>query len=209
MEAWELRDEDLRIPDSLPTFIIFCEDEVSEPVYCKKEGIDLSKENIQVWSVYDRDTESTHGKENFGNADFDESIRTATTNGIKLAWSNDSFELWVLLHFEDVDLTAPENKHRSYYYERLTDIFRNMPNPNEDLVKALSHQSFNYKQDMKHEKNFRNIVRKEIVGRTSVAIQRARILEQYHESKVFPHQKSPCTLVHHLVNELIRSGRKI
>lgn len=36
-----------------------------------------------------------------GNTEFDEAIRTAERKGIKIAWSNDAFELWILLHFEN------------------------------------------------------------------------------------------------------------
>ena len=69
--------------------------------------------------------------------------------------------------------------------------------------------SFNYKQDLKHEKNFRNIVRNEIVARTNDAIKRAKILEnKFSDINIQDHEKSPCTLVHHLVEELIRVGKK-
>ena len=37
------------------------------------------------------------------NIEFDESINLAENKGIKVAWSNDAFELWVLLHFEKAE----------------------------------------------------------------------------------------------------------
>ena len=44
----------------------------------------------QVWVVFDKDD----------NVDFDDAIRLANNNGIKVAWSNESFELWLVLHFQ-------------------------------------------------------------------------------------------------------------
>jgi len=35
IKPWEIKSSDIRVADNLPTFIIFCEDEVSEPTYFK------------------------------------------------------------------------------------------------------------------------------------------------------------------------------
>ncbi|NTW31284.1 MAG: RloB domain-containing protein [Bacteroidetes bacterium] len=247
IEPWNIKQDDTRISDSLPTFIIFCEDEVSEPIYfkyfetskikvnpidkqkskienvlkaicyCEKNGLMelkngvlcLQSENTQIWCVYDRDIEEIESELLLGNNKFDESVETAKAKGFKVAWSNDAFELWVLLHFEDIDLANENNKNRKTYYDRLTDIFKSLSDPNEDLKNALKHESFNYKKDLKHENNFRNIVRKEIIGKTKDAIKRAKKLEEHYSAITIPnHDKSPCTLVHHLVEELIRLGGK-
>jgi hypothetical protein len=81
--------------------------------------------------------------------------------------------------------------------------------PNEDLAKALSHGSFSYKRDCKSDNNFRNIVRSSIVRNTAIAIKRSRELETYFENfDNSHHDKSPCTLVHHLVEELLEYGKK-
>ncbi|OFX23502.1 MAG: hypothetical protein A2033_16115 [Bacteroidetes bacterium GWA2_31_9] len=246
-EPWNIKTDDTRKADSKPTFIIFCEDEVSEPIYFKyfetpniqvnpiknqKSKVDnvfkaicycenndlmtkkgtksfLKNKNPQVWCVFDRDLENEDPKIQIGNVSFDESINTAKSKGIKVAWSNDAFELWILLHFEDVDLANADNKNRITYYNRLTEIFKSLKNPNNDLIKVLTHQSFSYKQDFKHENNFRNIVRPEIVGKTKIAIERAKKLEKHFKSPNIPnHEKAPCTLVHHLVEELIKTGGK-
>jgi DNA-binding transcriptional ArsR family regulator len=247
IEPWNIKKEDTRQADSLPTFIIFCEDEVSEPVYfkyfetplikvnpikkqnskmdnvlktiyyCEKndlmvynEGIShLNCENTQIWCVFDRDLEESDEKILKGNISFDESIETAKTKGFKVAWSNDAFEFWVLLHFEEINLSDEIYKNREKYYDRLTEIFKTLPNPNVDLIKAKKHTSFKYEKDCKHENNFRNIVRNEIVSKTKVAIKRAKKLEEYFSKLNIPnHEKSPCTLVHHLVEALISFGGK-
>ncbi len=248
-EPWNLKLDDTREADSLPTFIIFCEDEVSEPIYFKyfetqrikvntiegqKSKIDnvfkaishcISEElmenkedglsvkmndDVQVWCVFDRDLEETPEKIQIGNISFNEAIATAHSRGIKVAWSNDAFELWILLHFEDVDLSQNESKSRKFYYERLTQIFKEINNPTERLSSVLKYSDFNYKMSLKQRNNFRYIVRELILSQTNIATERAKKLEYYHynNSNTLYHEKSPCTLVHNLIEELIRMGGK-
>jgi len=243
-QPWDLRDTDKRESNTKPTFIIFCEDEVCEPIYFKyfetsaikvnpiknqKSGVDnvfnainycegnelmerrggllqfKDNKGANVWCVFDRDKSESSYDDNR----FDESIETAERKGINVAWSNDAFELWILLHFEDVDPDLPENKLRKTYYDRLTDIFKNLPKKNEDLVKALSHTSFGYKKDLKRETNIRQIVRPELIPNTHLALQHAKTLEAFHATPNKPnHEKAPCTTVHHLVEELLKFGGK-
>lgn len=44
-----------------------------------------------VWCVFDRD--------NFPLANYDRAFRLANSNKIKVAWANEAFELWYLLHY--------------------------------------------------------------------------------------------------------------
>lgn len=246
-EPWNLKIEDKREADTLTTFIIFCEDEVSEPIYfkffetakikintipnqknmidnvlnaichCKKHGVmDYKKgslcvldEDVHIWCVFDRDSEEDPEKKIKGDFEFDESIAMAESKGINVAYSNDSFELWILLHFEEIDPTDTIYSLRQTYYDKLTSIFKSHPNPNADLEKALIHKSFNYKKDLKQKNNFRLIVRSEIISKTNLAIKRAYSLECYHnEIGNIHHEKKPFTLVHHLVEQLIFHGQK-
>ncbi len=123
---WDLKISDERTADSLPTFIIFCEDEVSEPIYfkffetsrikinpirnqknmmdnvvnaichCKENGfieesddkLCVCKDGNQVWCVFDRDKEEADEKRLRGNVLFDESLKSAESNGIKVAFRN-------------------------------------------------------------------------------------------------------------------------
>ena len=248
MQPWEIKQDDSRKADSLPTFIIFCEDSASEPTYfryfetplikvnaigdqksmftnvsqaidyCNNQGLmeeslengplKLKTSEVNVWCVFDRDLNQTPPN-TIHNVNFDTSIYLAETCGFNVAWSNDAFELWILLHFEEVDINDENNSSRVTYYERLTKIFENIPNPNEDLEKARRYNNFCYKMNLKSEKNFRSIVRPEIIPNTIKAIERAKALEAIHFSNLTPyHQKVPCTLVHKLVEELIRLGGK-
>lgn len=245
-KPWDIKADDTREANVVNTFIIFCEDEVSEPLYFRhfqtadvkvnciakqksmmdnvinaidhcetsglmeyQDGAFKIQEGLQVWCVFDRDKEETPDKIRRGNIAFDESIQTAKRRGIKVAWSNDAFELWVLLHFQEVELTAVE---RTVYYDELTAYFRNLPNKDDYLYlqKALNHASFNYKQDLKTEKNFRFTVRPEMLKHTKAAIARAKALEANYTSKnIQNHKKAPCTLVHHLVEEIVKQGGKV
>jgi len=243
---WEIKSDDKRTEDSLPTFIIFCEDQICEPIYFKyfettkikvnpignkkskienvtnalchcrendlmhnDNGVEfLNAGDIHVWCVFDMDKGAEEDDE-ANNANFDLAVDGAVAKGFNVAWSNDSFELWILLHFEDVDVKDDDFKSREKYYERLTEIFRNLPNPNEKLSRAKTHASFGYKSDLKRERNFRNIVRPELEKRITSAINRARKIEKvYSDADQNHHQKSPLTLAHLLVEELINKGGK-
>ncbi len=223
-DPWNIRKHEEREADTITTFIIFCEDKVSEPVYfkyfetplikvnpvpnqknnfknvlkainrCKSDGLMIyngdgvleKKENqgIHVWCVFDRDKEPVMDNKAIGDDAFNESIHLAESKGIKVAWSNDAFELWILLHYQDIDPENLDYQNRATYYQILTEILRNRPSPNEFLKKALAHSSFSYEKDMKSDKNFRNIVRNDIVKNTKLAIARAKALEAYHAKAI-------------------------
>ncbi|WP_270942800.1 RloB family protein [Romboutsia lituseburensis] len=56
---------------------------------------------IQVWVVFDKDDFN----------DFDEAIQLANRNNINVAFSNQAFELWFLLHYKYI----AHNMHRNKY----------------------------------------------------------------------------------------------
>lgn len=115
-------------------FLIVCEGSKTEPQYFKQfrvprlvvkvEGlgmntlslvdraIELSKEDEydQVWCVFDKDDFPI---DNFNNA-----INRANTNDLQVAYSNQAFELWYVLHFEflqsAIDRAAYMRKLDSY-----------------------------------------------------------------------------------------------
>ena len=100
-------------------FLIVCEGEKTEPLYFRsfrvpkkvfdvlgfganteslvKKTIEIREnENTsydEVWCVFDRDSFPI---ENFNNA-----LSLAKKNNIKVAYSNEAFEIWYLLHFHD------------------------------------------------------------------------------------------------------------
>jgi hypothetical protein len=244
--AWELKVDDKRSADSLFTFIIFCEDEISEYYYfkwfetplikvnvirkqksmltnlrkaitfCTENGIlvndganyKLGEEGIELWCVYDRDIESNLAEIAEKDNEFNLSISLAQQNDINVAWSNDAFELWILLHLMDIDANIDNTKKRIYYYEVLTNYFKNKENPNADLIKAIAHASFSYKKDLKSKTNFINIVRSEILPNTQKAIERSMALFEVHKTKLNHYDKKPCTTVHNLVINLLDKGKQ-
>ena len=100
-----------------PTILIVCEGKNTEPSYFRQfklstatikpigEGyntvslvnraIQLSEEKAyeQVWCVFDKD--------DFNNIDFNNAIQIAEANNFGVAYSNQAFEYWVILHFND------------------------------------------------------------------------------------------------------------
>jgi len=100
-----------------PTILIVCEGENTEPSYFKKfkltsatvkavgEGfntvslvnraIEMNRKGFydQVWCVFDKDA--------FSAEDFNNAIVMAEANGFGVAYSNQAFEYWLILHFED------------------------------------------------------------------------------------------------------------
>jgi hypothetical protein len=152
-------------------------------------------EGAQVWCVFDRDRNPDDGKD----SDFNDSITIANLRGIKTAWSNDDFELWILLHFEDVNPNNPEYMHRTKYYERLTDIIKDS-GFDSDVIRK---QNFDYYAMMKNKRRFLSITYQLMKSNEIEAIKRANFLEEFHNKTVKTYSsKTPCTMVHKLVQEL-------
>lgn len=114
-------------------FLIVCEGEKTEPNYfrsfkltsanvtvegCGRNTVSLIKKAIdirskaekddeiydQVWCVFDRDSFPLHN--------FNEAISLAGRNDINVAYSNEAFELWYLLHFHYYDSGITRAKYK-------------------------------------------------------------------------------------------------
>lgn len=105
-----------------PTILIVCEGENTEPSYFRqfklssatikpvgegyntvslvKRAIQLSKEKSyeQVWCVFDADPKTDNPKHT---KNFNDAVRLAERKGFRVAYSNQAFEYWLILHFED------------------------------------------------------------------------------------------------------------
>lgn len=157
----------------------------------------------QIWCVYDRDMESDIWSKipMHNHLDFDTSIITALAAGLKVAWSNDVFEMWILLHFEKIPTGAI--LHRKYIYDRLTEIFKNQVPRNQELDDLTALQTFNYKDNMKRRERFIKQVIPLLHPRTDTAIANAQVLEAEFSNITPYHQRNPCTMVHFLVQEIL------
>ena len=70
----------------------------------------------EVWCVFDMDVQNTDKDFTL----FDNSIDKAKSLDYNVAYSNDCFELWLLLHYKDIQST----QNREYYYEQLGNVLR-------------------------------------------------------------------------------------
>ncbi|MBD1807244.1 RloB domain-containing protein [Microcoleus sp. FACHB-SPT15] len=173
-------------------FLIVCEGEKTEPNYF--EGFRVSKvveidvqglgENPsklvqsakelkkqddydQVWCVFDRDSWTVE--------DFNNAIKNATAQGFKVAYSNEAFELWYVLHFEFIDTGIP----RKDYLRKLTSLLGRTYQKNSEAIYD------------------------ELFEKQSIAIRNAEnLLKQYDPHN--PVRDNPSTTVHLLVLELNR-----
>ena len=147
---------------------------VDETTRIKKDfEKEYGKDSIEsVWCVFDRDIKKDKSNED----DFDNAIRKAEKKGYKVAYSNDSFELWFLLHFKYFDAQIT----RKQYCEKLT--------------KELNNK---YK---KNEVDMYNI----LLERQNMAIKNAEKLEKLHDTNknFIYHKRNPSTSVYKLVEEL-------
>ncbi len=123
--------------DIKPTLLIVCEGQNTEPSYFNqfrltsatikavgkgynttgvvKQAIQMAKEDTydQVWVVFDKDQ---HSAQNFNKA-----IKMAERQNFGIAYSNQAFEYWLILHFNDHQGTL---LHRSQYNSMLNNYLR-------------------------------------------------------------------------------------
>lgn len=132
-----------------------------------KEEIEASKDVTfnQVWCVFDRDS--------FSPQNFHAAIELATKNGIKVAYSNEAFEIWYLLHFDYHCAALSRNQYKSMLTKRLR------------------------RKYLKNDPEIYNL----LSGLQKIAIKNARKLNKSY-SQSDSHQNNPSTTVHLLVQAL-------
>ena len=180
------------------TFLIVCEGEVTEPEYFNSfrltsanvkaigkgmNTISLVKEAIairdiekrrnrnydQCWVVFDKD--------DFADSDFNAAIQMAQANGFHVAYSNQAFEFWFLLHFNLYQGAI----HRNRYAEMLTHLL-----------------GFKYGKAKGDSMRVFNV----IYPRTRMAIDNAKnVLKAFDGSN--PAKEESSTTVHQLVERLL------
>ncbi len=129
----------------------------------------------QIWAVFDHDDRGA-GE----NVDFDEAVRLAMANGLKVAYSNDAFELWFFLH----DAFVEGQLNREHYFNHLSRVF-----------------NFNYREEGKKLEFSRSLYHI-YLDRQPQAIPHAQKLHASHQHEPRPSRQNPCTTVHLLVLEL-------
>jgi hypothetical protein len=175
-------------------FLIVCEGEKTEPQYFERfrvpgivvevdplgmdtvrvvqRAIELCIEGDydQTWCVFDKD--------DFPKKNFNEAIALARRNGIHVAYSNQSFELWYVLHFDYM--------HNAITRDQYMDI----------LDDRLGHE---YKKKSPE-------IYDELLDRQMIAIRNAKkLLNDYHPNR--PADDDPSTTVHLLVEQLLEHSK--
>lgn len=148
---------------------------------------EANKHIDHTWVVFDKDNLD----ESEGNITrFKSAFVLANENNVQVAYSNECFELWLLLHYIDVDPTKPLFRH--------TDIYPTL----EEAINKGRTESSKIQYDHKHpDKQVIDIIRK--TGSQDVAIQRAEKLDSYHTQEGHePINANPNTLVYKLVSKL-------
>ena len=177
-------------------FLIVCEGKKTEPQYferfrvpglvVKVEGVGMNTlrlvdeamrirnddEYDQVWCVFDKD--------DFPIENFENAIQQAIDNDMHVAYSNQAFELWYVLHFEYLNSAID----RKTYMKKLNDYL-----------------GFEYK---KNDPNIYQVLHCKI----DTAIRNSeRLIQEYHPSR--PGTDDPSTTVYQLVISLREQARPL
>lgn len=192
MRSYGRRRSDER--EELPRILIVCEGKKTEPNYFRAfrvPGVDLKvigagdnttnlvliaaelseKENYdQIWCVMDRDS--------FPAQRFNAAIAMAPSRNIRVAYSNEAFELWYLLHYDYLQSGLPRDAYGRLLSNHLGRPYR------------------------KNDPNMFDALR----TRVEEAIRNARKLHKDY-SPCDPESDNPSTTVYLLVEELLRYSR--
>ena len=144
--------------------------------------------DYQVWCVFDADPKPDNPQQlvNFNNA-----IKKAESLGYYLAYSNQAFEYWLILHFEDHQGSAMDRK---LYYDKIN-----------KYLTSINHKAY-YDKDSKmiNERIFNVLLGIDMkTGKTrqQIAIERAKkIYDRYNHTN--PASEESSTTVYKLVNKL-------
>ncbi len=174
-----------------PVFLIVCEGEQTEPNYfasfrvnvrVKVVGVGRSPRGVieeakrlgaegdytEIWVVFDRDQ--------FSAEEFNGAIERARYEELGVAYSNQAFELWFVLHFDYHDTSLPRQQYQEILSRKLGKAYRkNDPTLYYDLQERQQEAICNAR----------------------------RLLDSYHPNHN-PAKDDPCTTVHELVEKLLR-----
>jgi len=192
------RDRKVDEKPQIPRILIVCEGERTEPNYFRAFKVTNAIKDIrgeamntvslvrraveirdaegsfdQVWCVFDLD--------DFPKQHFNEAIRLAKKEKVKVAYSNEAFELWYVLHFDYLQTEVNRERYKTILTERLGKKYSKL---DADIYGDLLSQQ-------------------------STAIANAqRLLHDVHLQHLNASEKKPSTTVHELVIELNKHMRQ-
>lgn len=157
---------------------------VEQAILEKKSLSTISKREVdEVWVVFDKD-DADENETKINN--FNEAFKIAKRERFEIAYSNEVFELWLLLHLIDVNGDNPISRNEIY-----------------SLLASQIQKTYKYKQYV-YEHRKPNPKTIEIIfelGDVDLAIKRANSLLDKHK-KIDPIKANPSTRVHLLVQKL-------
>lgn len=196
----------IEIRDVGKVFLIICEGQNTEPEYFKsfpvltatveaygtgssrtklvEQVIDIKKNedaDKEIWVVFDMDIQRDNATRL--QADFDNAINLAQANDINIAYANDAFELWFLLHYIYFD----NEWTRHEYYQKLSELW-----------------GLNYEKSGKNLafcKNIYHRLENDDKASQKEAMRRAKKLLTEQKDKK-PSERNPCSTIQCLVDEL-------
>jgi hypothetical protein len=191
-----------------PTILIVCEGRNTEPSYFNQfrlstatiksigEGFNTvslvqraiqlagEREYEQVWCVFDKD--------DFEEVDFNQAIAIAENENFGVAYSNQAFEYWLILHFED---HQGGGMHRNDYYEKINKLIQPF---------GVAYDGVKSKRVSEALFEILNGVHEKIgIRRTELAIKRAERNYDYFDH-ANPAKEESSTTVFRLVKELLK-----
>lgn len=160
---------------------------VGQAIKIKKQYEEDNKEFDFVWCVFDADPNHDSPKQLIN---FTDALSLAESNSIKVAYSNQAFEYWFILHFED---HRGENMPRGDYHYKINGYLK--------PLKCF----YDGKKTKKINDDFFNqlLVEENGISRQYKAIERAkRNLKWHEEHNTAPANAESSTTVFKLVEEL-------
>ena len=134
----------------------------------------------QIWCVFDKDNCS---KEQFNQAE-----RLAKQKNIKIAYSNEAFEIWFILHFQYLDIATSRSEYLTI------------------LTKQMQKYGLLNKEE-KYAKNREDMYEKLKPYQTTAITNAAKLIQDRDEAKKHPFDANPSTTVQELVQELNINSR--
>ncbi len=135
----------------------------------------------QVWCVFDKD--------DFPNENFNNAIFKAEGMGFKVAYSNQAFEYWLILHFED---HQGGSMHRNQYCKKLNQYLKTFGISYDCDSKEISEEIFDVLISRIEDKD---------KTRQEIAIERAERNQKNFDNRN-PAKEESSTKVHELVKEI-------
>lgn len=159
----------------------------------------ISKEIDHVWVIFDKDDLDNNDS---NRNRFVEAFNTARENNIHVAYSNECFELWLLLHFVDIDGNSPIPRNITEsegYGVCLYGMLQKAINAHLPKHKQIL---YSHKHHNKPYLSVSDLIKLIIqFGDEEKAIERAKRLDKLHKN-VNPIDANPNTTVYKLVQEL-------